>query len=483
MPDVEVSNDEKPKLFISHKHTDKVIAGTLADFISEKTGYSVDIHLSSDPKYGGPRIGRNLNEELRRALWRTDALILIYTTEDQDWSYCMYECGLATDPSTPSSSIYVLQCGAISPAPFMDTVRINAREVEGLRRLVRELLRSPEFFPRRKQAVNPNIPEATCDKYAAELCDQLSKVLPPIKPNPDETWRTWPFLTLEASSKVIDEVAQVETVQKHASLTDAAYKTLLDACVVTAYDGAQTPRLFGKASFPATLSLRDLISPGSEVPSGEGWIRCCLNQVFKGSQRSFVSIGWTPLRDPHNEAQYLPALCEVRQSQTRGVMSFDIFFLDVLGPQAMPASHKMIPMEEVFSLDFVNPAIRERALTQLRQDMQQTKRLRLPILDTRRPRFIVHKSLVDEFLLSAMERLKEFGVETPSELKLGHLLDDPYYSEVAKSTFSTVGPDATISDVQKVMRDLPKCSDVFITEDGMKDGVVLGWVTNISLTR
>ena len=60
--------DDKPKLFISHKHTDSVIAKALADFISEKTAYNVEIHLSSNPEYDGPRIGRNLNQQLRDAL-------------------------------------------------------------------------------------------------------------------------------------------------------------------------------------------------------------------------------------------------------------------------------------------------------------------------------------------------------------------------------------------------------------------------------
>src|SRR4051812_22014114 len=111
--------DRKPRLFISHKHADREIAATIAQFIQEKTSYKVQIHLSLEPKYDGPRIGRNLNEQLRTALWQTDALILVYTTEDQDWSYCMYECGLATDPASPTSSVYVLQAGEDGPKVFM----------------------------------------------------------------------------------------------------------------------------------------------------------------------------------------------------------------------------------------------------------------------------------------------------------------------------------------------------------------------------
>jgi len=28
----------------------------------------------------------------------SDVVMLIFTTESEDWSYCMWECGVATDP-------------------------------------------------------------------------------------------------------------------------------------------------------------------------------------------------------------------------------------------------------------------------------------------------------------------------------------------------------------------------------------------------
>jgi hypothetical protein len=174
----------KPRLFISHKHGDKAIANVLAEFIREKTAFQLNMHLSSDPKYEGPRIGRNLNEQLRAALWRTDALILLYTTEDQDWSY---ECGVATDPAHPTSSIYVLQAGEDGPKVFMDTVRMNARKLDDLQRFVRDLLRGTDFFPHRQRAVQPNIPEDVCDRYAEELHQKLDRVLPSLESKPDKT--------------------------------------------------------------------------------------------------------------------------------------------------------------------------------------------------------------------------------------------------------------------------------------------------------
>ena len=81
--------DDKPVLFISHRHEDRAIADVLRKFIQSRTGGRVTVFQSSSPDAEGPKQGQNVNQELRRALWHASVLVLIYTTRDQDWSYCM----------------------------------------------------------------------------------------------------------------------------------------------------------------------------------------------------------------------------------------------------------------------------------------------------------------------------------------------------------------------------------------------------------
>ena len=50
------------------------------------------------PSAKTPGVGRTLNAELRQALWGAGAVILVYTSPDEDWGYCMWECGVATLP-------------------------------------------------------------------------------------------------------------------------------------------------------------------------------------------------------------------------------------------------------------------------------------------------------------------------------------------------------------------------------------------------
>src|SRR5262245_54449735 len=99
--------EDRPLLFISHKHADAAIAQVVASFIEDRSNGTVSVYLSSSPDFAGPKFGKNLNAQLRETLWQTRALILVYTSQDADWSYCMWECGVATHPQSPDTSIIV----------------------------------------------------------------------------------------------------------------------------------------------------------------------------------------------------------------------------------------------------------------------------------------------------------------------------------------------------------------------------------------
>jgi hypothetical protein len=134
-------------LFISHKHVDHKIANVLGDFAKGQSLNLVKVHLSSDPNFEGPKIGKNLNDQLKQALRNANAVILLYTSADQDWSYCMWECGVAIDPETEDTNILVFQCGSDVPGPFADQVRINVRRRDDILRFTQMFLTEPNFFP------------------------------------------------------------------------------------------------------------------------------------------------------------------------------------------------------------------------------------------------------------------------------------------------------------------------------------------------
>jgi hypothetical protein len=177
-------SDEKPLLFISHRHGDSNIATAVAKVIEHRTLGAVRIFQSSHYQFDGPRVGAGLNAELRRALWDTDVLILIYTSENQNWQYCMYECGVATQ-SGSETNVVVLQCGRDSPLPFAADLRVDINNEDHLKRFVEQLLRDPSFFPKRGRPLAPDASDDMVEQTAAELAREIGKLISRVPPAGD----------------------------------------------------------------------------------------------------------------------------------------------------------------------------------------------------------------------------------------------------------------------------------------------------------
>src|SRR5205814_1553801 len=79
------------------RHADKKIADVLRNWIEHTTMGRVKTYQSSQPGQG-PRPGYILTEEVRRQLQAASVVLCIFTVHDHDWSYCLWECGVATDP-------------------------------------------------------------------------------------------------------------------------------------------------------------------------------------------------------------------------------------------------------------------------------------------------------------------------------------------------------------------------------------------------
>jgi hypothetical protein len=163
-------------------------------------------------------------------------------------------------------------------------------------------------------------------------------------------------------------------------------------------------------------------------------------------------------------------------------VSFDILFIDVMNPRSTPVKNKMIARGDFVSKNIEATQPSELLLHVIRDEMQRENRLRLPLLDSDgRIRYIVHKSLIDDFLLDALPRLEELQVAKHTDLSLAHLLADPRAGRIASETFAVVPASATAAEAQAAMNSVQGCRDVFVTDNGRPDSPVLGWITNIGL--
>jgi hypothetical protein len=76
-------------------------------------------------KAHGPDPSRCYNPELQKALWEAKAVIFVYTTTDNDWGYCMWECGVATTPGSPDTRIIGFSVRTTSPAYTLVTFMLT----------------------------------------------------------------------------------------------------------------------------------------------------------------------------------------------------------------------------------------------------------------------------------------------------------------------------------------------------------------------
>lgn len=224
-------------------------------FIEERSNGTVKVHLSSSPNFQGPRFGKALNAELREALWRTEVFVLLYTSSDQDWSYCMWECGVASRPQSPNSTIIVFQCGPDVPAPFQDVLRVNVRIYDDIKRFTEQFLRDPELFPSRKGAVAPNMKDSYVESAAKQLYKNIGEVLPPIDDGLVEEWSAWPYLRIELPRSDADRIEQAPESER----VKLAHQIVKDYAVVVDSD-ARAAQLFGRAGFPSRMKFETVLT-------------------------------------------------------------------------------------------------------------------------------------------------------------------------------------------------------------------------------
>jgi len=145
--------------------------------------------------------------------------------------------------------------------------------------------------------------------------------------------------------------------------------------------------------------------------------------------------------------------------------------------QTTAVSDVMIQLHEMIYFTYTDTLTVQEIFTRVEE---AGKGSRLPFLGNHKePIFMIHKSAVDSALVE-----KTLANEDIQGLTLKTLIDaNAELKNLAENTFGVLSIDATLAEVQTVMRSIEKCQDVFITENGKKSGGVVGWVTNGILDR
>jgi len=470
---------DKPIVFISHKHSDSKIAQALAAFCERKAGGRIQVFLSSNADFKGPRFGRNLNRELMKTLWQSDVLLLVYTSSDQDWSYCMWECGVASDSQSPETNLVIFQCGVESPSLFSDITRVNVREAEQIKAFVNQFLRDVSFFPSLKGT--PLLSDYR-DNYIAddskELYDNLASVLPKDG-GPSQEWPTWPYLRIELPQGEVDRMQQASDAERVA----LANQLVKDFGVVVDSD-PRASQLFGLATFPNRMKLDSLLKTWQDKNQNlePTWFDSCCEQIMMGARRGFPVIRWTPLREADGKADYTPVLSRIKSRPYLGTVQFDVYFYNLSDPRAIPVTSKMMPLSDLFYKQIGKIDPEALKLTDLVTELDQRERNRVPVLSAEgHPLYMVHRSMIDKFIVKTV--MSKDGAARVPNLTLAELLGDAEMKSIFENTFAVVRRQATLAEAQSAMATKPNCSDVFITAGGTSKEPVQGWLSNVDMVR
>lgn len=468
-------SEEKPLIFISHKHSDENIATAVAEVLKTRTLNGVRIYQSSNWKFEGPRFGPGLNEQLTKALWDCDALILLYTSEDNNWQYCTYEFGVATLPGSPARTV-VFQCGRDVPVPFAADMRIDVHNPDNIKRFTKQLLTNPDFFPRRGKALVPGADNEVVEQVAEELYERIKGEVTDFIPDVVE-WPAWPFLRIELPKAEVDKLEKAAPAER---LKTA--RSVVEQHGVIVKSDTRAPGLFGLQVLTERQKFADLLNSWKDnYPAADAsWFDSCCQQILIGARMAFPVISWARLRKVGSDAEYTPVLSRVKRMPFGTKSSqFDIYFYNLSDPRAVPVEEKMIKMGEFFykSLGQINPDALK--LVDLLKELDAQKLNRIPLFSAQNhPLYIIHRSMIDKFLVPRLLS----GVNA-DEITLSALLADDEMTKVFEETFVVVRREASLAEAKDAMVARPGCNDVFVTQNGGRDEPVVGWLTNVDIVR
>ena len=366
----------KPLLFISHKHVDKEIALCVAEFIRNTTMGQIDVHLSSNAAFQGPRFGKEINGELRRALWSCEVLLLIYTSEDRGWEYCLWECGVATDSNSPNTSIIVFQCGADIPAVLGGTLCVDARDIPSLQRLCREFFTQTGFFHSMQGALAEGFEKQQTDEKAVELHGKLATVIP--KHVTTKEWPTWPFMQVELP---LSEVTGIKVAAQPDMLAELM-KLVLERGTVSCLE-PRVPRMFGLANLESKTALRSLATSWqAEYPGANlAWFHGCCQQIATAAAGKVLRVQPVSFPEAGGGAEFVPVVSRVRQFEWDNRICFDIYCYDFPARNVIPLAERMLKVYQFYWRNLKQLKAQNISLIDLNRELRSQQKKRVPLLD------------------------------------------------------------------------------------------------------
>jgi len=465
----------KPLIFISHKHNDRAIATVVRGFITEQTSGKLPVFQSSDPSAKTPGVGRTLNAELRQALWGAGAVILVYTSPDEDWGYCMWECGVATLPDSPDTRIVLLQCGESAPSLFDGQLRVDARDRTSVATFVTQFMTEPKFIPQVDDALTGyNQTSKQVEQAANRFYDDLQAVIPK---GAAEDWPAHPYLQLQLPNGAVNEIIQAP----HENRNALARKIVLSQATVSHSD-KYARALFGLMECGEDMKLQQLYETWHSAYGNysDAWIDSLTEQVGRAAQGQFPVLKWSGMPAVGDGRLTVPVLTRVRKLPSIASHQFDVYFFPFSLLDATPVQGPMLRRADMFCRVLEAGGEGQVQLLELIDELETHRYGRMPFVSPDdRLVYIAHRSMLDQFV--ARQVRKRPGADLAQLTLADMFAEEPNLKAMFSSTAAFVSSEATLADAKAAMRSVPNCYDVFVTDTGSQQEQVLGWLTDVKI--
>jgi len=141
-------------------------------------------------------------------------------------------------------------------------------------------------------------------------------------------------------------------------------------------------------------------------------------------------------------------------------------------PLQRPVTDVMQPIYEMVTKTLSGDPT-DVTLAELQQTMQQVNRL-LIVGDGQQPRYLIHKSRIDAYLLADGDNSDSLGAFLDSESAAGR-------NYAAGSGFVTISSTTALEDARRALEAAAGVSDIVVTRFGGQQEPVLGWITDVQL--
>lgn len=316
------SSEQPSTIFISHRHRDRRIADIFRKAFTEWGDGEINIFQSS---YAGtaPGVGDKLGDAIRQAAAAASVLLLIYTVTDDDWTWCMYECGLAQDPKTLDTRILAYHTTVNPPAPLQHLVTLPM-SIESLEILVDQFHKKPNFFHEREEAIAPTTTDEQIRQRSRALHESLLGEIQDVQAKTtiryDQIVLSIPLVDVDQVRAVYEEESFAETVNRFADV-------IADKCLIESICGE--PQIhFNFEGIPDNLKLAAVIKrwKRESAYSDLAWDLELYTEIIRailGIKEGTISLPFNSI-NPDSNVWFLPVLHSIRTVPQEGKMEFNV---------------------------------------------------------------------------------------------------------------------------------------------------------------